>query len=659
VSWLLPPESQTPAQALGHVRSQTPVYGVVSPPETGQDGQTEPASDKPAVAAQPLAHPVVHRGRASWRELLAVLALSTFLAALMYHNAWRHPFSTQVGVFGDADEYTWFLGWVPYAIGHGLNPLGSTFANFPHGINLMWNTSLLLPSFLISPVTVIFGAAFSYNVLATAAPALSTTFAYMAFRRWTTPIASLAGALVFGFSSYIVAQSVGHLAQTFVMSAPLFLIVLDRLLVVQTSKPWVDGLMLGALAWAQLLTGEEVLVVEAVAAAIGIFVLLAINDRAIFPYVRYAFKGTVVAGASFLILSLPFIVYQFRGPDRVQDAHVKNVYVNDLLNFVIPTSIDRIAPAFALNLSSQFRPHNASEQDAYISIALLLFIIVTLVIARRRRVTWVAFSVAAGIALLSMGPSLHVLGHTTAFELPDAWLQDLPLLRNLLPDRFASMMFLSAGWLIAIGIDELRRFKLPVKASGWALAGIGLVSLLPITSYPAAGSPMYSAFASGLVCPPATAGPQVSPRPVALVLPSTDEMALRWQAESKFCYAMPTARGMTGTNSGVVGHERLMVRVGEPGQPLPALTPAIRAEAAADIKALHIKEIIVAPEYPYSGPVAWDPNDQAQLIAWLEGLLGQVPTQYSHDPFFSYAWKHLPPISDIASGHVAYIRGAL
>jgi hypothetical protein len=654
----LPPESPTPTHALGRSRSEASVYEVTSRPEVDEDGHEAAGSDAPRTTASQPAVAGVVRGRASWRELLVVLAFSTLLSALLWHNAWRHPMSTQVGVFGDADEYTWFLGWVPYAIGHGLNPLGSAFANFPRGVNLMWNTSLLLPSFLMSPITVIFGAAFSYNVLATAAPALSATFAYMAFRRWTTPAASVAGALVFGFSSYIVAQSVGHLAQTFVMSAPLFLIVLDRLLVVQRSRPWLDGLMLGVLAWAQLLTGEEVLVVEALAAAIGLFVLLAINDRAIFPYVRYACKGLVVAGGSFIVLALPFLAYQFRGPDRVQDAHVKNVYVNDLLNFVIPTSIDKFAPAFALNLSNQFRPHNGSEQDAYIGIPLLLFIILTLVIARRRRVTWVAFSVGAAIALLSMGPSLHVLGHTTAFELPDAWLQDLPLLKNLLPDRFASMMFLCAGWLVAIGVDELRRFKLPVKASGWALAGIGLVTLFPITNYPAAASPTYAAFSTGLVCPRPASGPQVSPRPVALVLPAMDEMALRWQAESKFCYAMPTATGMTGTNAGDVGHQRLMVRVGEPGKPLPPLTPAVRAQAAADIKALHIKEIIVAPEYPYSGVPAWDPNGQAQLVAWLEGLLGQVPIS-SHDAFFTYAWKNLPSLSDIASGHVAYIRGAL
>ena len=309
----LPPESPTPAHALGHSRSQAPVYGVAPPSEAESGKQTAPVGDTAASGTEPSAQAVVTRGRASWQEVLTVLALSTFLAALLWHNAWRHPFSTQVGVFGDADEYTWFLGWVPYAIGHGLNPLGSTFVNFPHGVNLMWNTSLLLPSFLMSPITVIFGAAFSYNVLATAAISFSTTFAYMAFRRWTSPLPSLAGALIFGFSSYMVAQSVGHLAQTFVMSAPLLLIVLDRLFVVQTSKPWVDGLMLGGLAWAQLLTGEEVLAVEAVAAAIGLFVLIAINDRAIFPHVRYAVRGLVVGGASFLVLSLPFLAYQFLG----------------------------------------------------------------------------------------------------------------------------------------------------------------------------------------------------------------------------------------------------------------------------------------------------------------------------------------------------------
>jgi hypothetical protein len=654
----LPPETPTPAPAF-QISGQQPAaaYGVAPPIEAQQREADGALSDPSAAFASEPAHPLVQRGRAGWQESVAVLALSVLLAVLFFHNAWDRPLSTQAGVFGDADEYSWFLSWMPYALGHALNPLGTTIVNFPHGANMMWNTSVLLPSFLLSPFTVAFGSAFSYNMLATAAPALGSTFAFIAFRRWTGRLPALAGALIFGFSPYIVSQSVGHLAQTLIMTAPLFLIVLDRLLVVQASKPWVDGLMLGVLAWAQLLTGEEVLAMEAVVAAIAVFVICAMNDRAIFPYVRYAGKGLVVAGGSFVVISLPFLAYQYLGPGKVQDVHPANTYVSDLLNLVIPTNITRLAPNAALHISRNFTG-NGSEQGAYIGIPLVLFIILTLVIARRRRVTWVAFSIALAAAVLSMGPTLHVNGTITTFELPDAWLQDLPFFHNLLPDRFASMMFLGVGLLVALGLNELKRFQLPVQVSGWALAALGLVAIVPITTFPAATSPRYAAFETGFVCPPPVSGAQPSLRPVALVLPSMDEMALRWQAESRFCFAMPSDTGMTGTNAGDIGPLRLMLSVGQPGQPLPTLTPAVRAQAAGDIQALHIKEIIVVPEYPYSGSPAWSPNGQAQLIAWLEGLLGQVPVN-SHDAYFTYVWKHLPPISDIASGHVAYVRGAL
>ncbi len=183
----------------------------------------------------PAVEATAERGHASRLELVAVLVLSVVLAIAMWHVAWEHPFTTQLGTPGDSDEYSWFLAWIPYSIGHGLDPLISHYVNFPNGVNLMWNTSVILPGFIMSPVTVIFDAAFSYNILITAAPALGATFAYVAFRRWASPLPSLAGGLVYGFSPYMVSQSVGHLAQTLMMSAPLMLILLDRLIVVQAS----------------------------------------------------------------------------------------------------------------------------------------------------------------------------------------------------------------------------------------------------------------------------------------------------------------------------------------------------------------------------------------------------------------------------------------
>ncbi|HXW79352.1 MAG TPA: hypothetical protein VEJ84_07620, partial [Acidimicrobiales bacterium] len=597
------------------------------------------------------------RGRADWRELLGVFVIALGLSLAWFHNTFFAPINTQAGVFGDANEYAWFLAWVPYAIGHGLNPLGTTIVNYPHGINMMWNTSILLPSFLMSPVTVIFGSAFSYNVLAVLAPVINSTFAYLAFRRWTGRLPALTGALIFGFSPFMVSQSVGHLAQTLLMSAPLLLIVLDRLLVVQASKWWVDGLLLGVLAWAQLLTGEEILALEAVVALITLIVVCAMNDRAIFSRVRYAAKGLVVGGASFGALSLPFLAYQYLGPDKVQDAHPPNTYVTDLLDFIIPTNITHFATAAAVRISSQWTG-NGSEEGAYIGIPLLAFIVFTLVIARRRKITWVAFTIAASAALLSMGPTAHLGGKTTTFELPDAWLQDLPFFHNILPDRFASVMFVGVGLLVALGLNELKRFALPVKVSGWAVACLGLVALIPITNFPSATSPLYSAFATGFACPATTTPASASPRPVALVLPTINEMSLRWQSEARFCFAMPSDTGMTGTNPGDLGQLPLVLTIGQPGQNLPGLTPGVRADMAEEMKALDVSEIIVTPQYPFSGLPPWTPNNQAQLIAWLEGLLGQAPAQ-SHDPYVTYVWWHLPSFSNIASGQVPAIHGAL
>ncbi len=272
-----------------------------------------------------------------------------------------------------------------------------------------------------------------------------------------------------------------------------------------------------------------------------------------------------------------------------------------------------------LHISSQFTG-NGSEDNAYIGIPLCVFIIFTLVIARRRGVTWVAFAITASAALLSMGETVHDKGHITAYVVPDSWLQALPFFHNLLPDRFASVMFLGVGLLVAVGLDELRRFKIAVQVPAWSLTALGLVAIFPITTFPSGASPRYSAFESGFACPAPDSGPvQASGSrlggagfreadvegdtllgSVALVLPSINEMALRWQAESRFCFIMPSDTGMTGTNGGDVGQLRLMVSLGQPGTKLPALTPAVRAQAADDIKALHIKEIIIAPAYPFS-----------------------------------------------------------
>jgi hypothetical protein len=576
--------------------------------------------------------------------VVAFIALA--LALAWWHKAWRFPYSTQIGGAGDADEYAWFFSWMPFALGHGLNPLMSTFVNFPKGINLMWNTSVLLPSLVMSPVTVIWGAALSYNVVVTSAPVLATTAAFVAFRRWAGRLPSLAGALVFGFSPFMAAQAVGHLAQVITVSEPVILILADRLLVVQRGRPVREGLLLGLVAVAQLLTGEEILAMEGVTAAFVLAVLCLVNRRSLAARWHYASRGLLTAAGTFVVLAAPFLGFQYLGSDRVQNPHPANTYVTDLLNFVVPTNITRLAPSSVLSISQHFTG-NGSEDGGYIGIPLVVFIVFTLYLARKRGVTWAGLAIAAGAGVLSMGSTVHVDGTRTRFYLPGWALAKLPLLHNLLPDRFAAVMFLGVGLLVAIGLEELKRLGSLLKTTGAALAVTGLAFLCPIPNYPASASPLFAAFDTGWVCP--ARPPGAFHPPVVLVLPAINELNLRWQAESKFCYVMPSDTGMTGTNSGDKKRLRMLLSVGDPGDAMPALTPAVRQAAATDIESLGITEIVVPPESP--AVPDWTPQGQAQVVVWVMALLGQAPQQ-SLDPYISYVWRDLPPVSDIASGHV-------
>jgi hypothetical protein len=595
----------------------------------------------------------VTRGQAGRKELTVVLVVCMGLAVAAFHSAWAHPLTTQVGPGGDADEYSWFLSWIPYALGHGLDPLLSTYVNAPQGVNLMWNTSVLLPGFLVSPLTVVFGAAFSYNLLMTAGLGLTATFSYVAFRRWTGRAPALAGALVVGFSPYMFSQANGHLAQTFLVSAPLFLIVLDRILAVQNGTVWRDGLLLGLLAWAQLLTGEEILVLEAVAAFFGVAVVTAMAGRRdLAARAPYALRSFLVGAGAFAVLSAPFLAVQFLGPDKVQNPHPPNVYVSDLWSFFVPTSVTKLAPAAALQVSQNFTG-NLSEQGAYIGIPLVLFVLGTLWWARRRHLVWAAAVAGAVTAVLSLGPTLHHGGIVTSHNLPYYWFQKLPFMHNILADRFAAMTAVAVGLLVALGCEELARREVALRAGGWALACLGLVAIFPMTAFPAAGSPVYSAFVSGLSCPAHAGGAKGRPVP-ALVVPTINEMNLRWQAEANFCFTMPTDTGMTGTNLGDVSSQGVLLTLGEPGQgPLPT-TPAVRQQAAREISQLGIHEIVVGPEWPTVPP--WTPQGQAEAVAWVQWLLGKPPVQ-SHDPNIAYIWPDIPPANAIATGNFTGAAG--
>jgi hypothetical protein len=145
--------------------------------------------------------------------------------------------------------------------------------------------------------------------------------------------------------------------------------------------------------------------------------------------------------------------------------------------------------------------------------------------------------------------------------------------------------------------------------------------------------------------------PQVVPGhpPVAFLLPVVNELDLRWQAESKFCFVMPSATGMTGTSRAQGQVNGILFRAGSPSMRRPPMTAAARQQAAQEIRDLDVQEIVVGPQSP-AQPL-WTYQDQAQLVSWVDWLVGHDPRQ-THEIYITYVWDNLPSTSDIASGHV-------
>ena len=110
--------------------------------------------------------------------LLAALAVTLWL--------WRDPASrTVAGNPYDADQLAWFFRYDATAIAHGHLPaLITTAMNAPRGVNVMWNTFMLLPGVLLTPVTLLLGPQTALNVFMTAGFAGSSLAMFYVLRRW-------------------------------------------------------------------------------------------------------------------------------------------------------------------------------------------------------------------------------------------------------------------------------------------------------------------------------------------------------------------------------------------------------------------------------------------------------------------------------------------
>lgn len=560
-----------------------------------------------------------------------VLAAYMVIGILLFWSTWSAPAGTYIGNPGDPQAHMWYLRWVPYALTHAKNPVFTHFLGWPDGVNVMWNNANAVeaPALLLYPVTTLFGAVASFNVMATLAVVLSAFCAYLVCARYVnSSFGAAAGGLLYGFSPYMAAQSLGHIGLTIVVLPPLVFLILDSLLVRRTVSPLVAGGIIGVLGAAQLVTGEELVATTAIASAIALVVLAAFNRRLVRDRAGVAIKAFAVAAVLLLVLGAAPLTVQFLGPLRVKGfIRPPDIYGTDLLNFVLPSSLQLIHPSWFDPIVNQFTG-NASEWNGYVGVGLLALLLITTISFRSRPVVPVMAVSALALAILSMGPHLHVAGHVTSIPLP--WkVGHIPLLSQILPSRLMLYFYLFAGVLLAVFVEAVPRLQqVAARVGGAALLLVALVPLAPLWPYPHGSTPQPAFFVGGAGSIPAGS--------VALVAPYSriDYDAMQWQADANMRFRMPEGNYLrpgpdggpyVGQIASVTSDEMESI---QRGQEPPELTNARRAEVLADLRGWQVETVVVGPML-----------NQDRMLAFFNALYRRAP---DHEGGV-YLWHGLPP----------------
>jgi hypothetical protein len=435
--------------------------------------------------------------RSSRAPMVLTLIYYVLGAILVTGQLWEDPASRwQTGDIQDVNQATWFMRYTATAIEHFRLPALLTSAmNAPHTVNMMWNTSLLLPGSVLSPVTILFGPQAALNVLLVIGMAGSAASMLYVLRRWGASMlaAGLGGAL-YGFSPALVNSGVGHYSLELGLLLPL---LLDRLLRIVTGKgsPVRNGIWLGVLAAAQLFISEEGLVDAVIAAVIMLVVVIASRPRQVRERLLPALTGLGAAAVIALVLCARALWVQFHGlVAKGASATVVILYDGHMTNLgTLPYAFVTPAKSVLLHTSgtaysAAHYPQPTPEYLAYLGIPLIIVLLAAIVYFWRDMIIRVAGITCIALEWLGMGAKPMVPGTVSlpGFLLPWQYAQHLPLLGGMVPDRLAILADGGAAVVLAFAIDRARSAKPFVnwRHGAQAVTAIAVLALLPLIPAP-------------------------------------------------------------------------------------------------------------------------------------------------------------------------------
>ena len=388
----------------------------------------------------------------------------------------RDPTRECLCLGGDPALYMWSLSWWPHAIGAGINPFITNAIYVPDGFNLTWATAVPAASLAVWPVTALVGPVAAWNVLMLGGPALASLTAFklcqeLAGRFWP----SLIGGYLFGFSSFMVAESLGHLHLTLTFLVPVaLLLTVRRFRGTLSQRRYICWLALVIVV--QFLFSTEATLMLAVMSCVGAMVCVIFFDHGARRRLGRVLAEVVASGVIATVVLSPYLYYALTDL-RHESINPPDRFSGDLLNLLIPTVVTRVGSSTFAPVARLFVA-NASESGLYLGLPIVILVCLYAArtpssAAKRSLLTF------AGVAvLLALGTHMQIAGQVT-MQLPWYFATKLPLLNNVLPARFAIYIWLAVALIVALWLA-----RPTTGVTSWGIAALGLACLVPNVNAP-------------------------------------------------------------------------------------------------------------------------------------------------------------------------------
>lgn len=438
------------------------------------------------------------RLRISRTQMLWILiGLSYLVGAVALY--WQFPVVSHnripLGPVGDQVQEVWFLAWPAHALSHFQNPFFTTAFNYPSGVNLVTNTTMLGLGVLFAPLTWVCGPLATYIwLLQLGFFATSMSAAVCARRLGASWCGAWVGGAVFGFCAHRLIEGLVHPFMSFAALMPWVFYVAIRF-GQGHMRARRFAVVLGALMTGEFLISVERFSLDAMALAV-IFVGDVVVHRATWlARVKYLTRGYASAAlGALVVLAIPLWYFLF-GPQSISGAPHQKVawWTVDFKTLFEPGAYAWFAP-FGRSVTQLRVLEGPWDNANYVGLPLLLLAAFGAWRCRGEVLGRSATALAVLFGLLSFGRTITLPLIHWHIASPYRLIAHVPILKDGLPERYMDVTVLALGWLCvealkartsSVDQHRLTSWRRPSSIVVAVLAVLSVVSLIPRDTVPA------------------------------------------------------------------------------------------------------------------------------------------------------------------------------